>query len=149
MAFTHGRRAYEDDDEPMVTPKAQTQPEIPPCKYPVGTVFSSGLFEGLCVIRRARLSWCYDYESVAPRNGRSFGGDDAPEGFFDRQCTVVPPDPYQVGTSHVVDAGVLGRGVVCILAREGDSLTFSTFSYGDGGMKFSVTLAEFEKAVVK
>jgi hypothetical protein len=119
-------------------------PEIPPCKYPVGTVLVSDEWVAPVIIRRATLSWVYGYESTTTVGRHSFGGDDVPQPWLDRHSTIVPPDPYPVGSEHVVDLGLLGRQTVRVTNREGERVTVVL-----GAHQCKTTVAEFEKAVVK
>jgi hypothetical protein len=117
-------------------------PEIPPCKYPVGTVLTQlGKYRpGQTTIRGARLAWVYDYDAIsgdAPMTGVA-------ESNMDQHFTIAPPDPYPVGSEHVVDLGLLGRQTAKVVHRDGDVVTFVAMMHQD-----TATVAEFEKAVVK
>jgi hypothetical protein len=117
-------------------------PEIPPCKYPVGTVLTQlgKDSSGPKTVRSARLVWMYDYTptSGTPRL------ENVEERIIDLYYTVVSPDPYPVGSEHVVDLGLLGRQTAKVVSRDGDVVTFVVMMHQD-----MATVAEFEKAVVK
>jgi hypothetical protein len=119
-------------------------PEIPPCKYPVGTVLVSDEWVTPVIIRRATPSWVYGYESTTTVGRHSFGGDDVPQPWLDRHSTIVQPDPYPVGSEHVVDLGLLGRQTAKVVSRDGDLLSFVVV-----GHQQATGVAWFEKAVVK
>jgi hypothetical protein len=117
-------------------------PEVPPCKYPVGTVLTQlGKYRpGQTTIRSARLAWVYDYDAIsgdAPMTGVA-------ESAMDQYFTIVPPDPYPVGSEHVVDLGLLGRQTAKVVRRDGDVVTFVVVMH-----QHMATVAEFDKAVVK
>jgi hypothetical protein len=117
-------------------------PEIPTCKYPVGTVLTQlGKYRpGQTTVRAARLAWVYDYDAIsgdAPMTGVA-------ESTMDRGFFVAPPDPYPVGSEHVVDFGLLGKLTVTVTSREGERVTFVF-----GAHQCIATVDGFEKAVVK
>jgi hypothetical protein len=117
-------------------------PEIPPCKYPVGTVLTQlGKYRpGQTTVRAARLAWVYDYDAIsgdAPMTGVA-------ESTMDRRFFVAPPDPYPVGSEHDVDLGLLGRQTAKVVSRDGDLLSFVVV-----GHQQATGVAWFEKAVVK
>ena len=117
-------------------------PEIPPCKYPVGTVLRP---IGSCVptatVREARLAWVYGYDKPSERDDLI---PNVSEATIDRHYLIAPPDPYPVGSEHVVDLGLFGRQTAQIVRRDGNVVTFVVMMHQD-----MATVAEFEKAVVK
>jgi hypothetical protein len=117
-------------------------PEVPPCKYPVGTIIRFTDWDRCreaTTITAARLSWVYSYEHPV-RSGKA----ESDELELDTYAVVVPPDPYPVGSEHVVDLGLLGKQTAKVVRREGDVVTFAARGCHD-----VATVAEFEKAVVK
>jgi hypothetical protein len=114
-----------------------TEEPAPPCKYPVGTVIYRGTIPR--TITATRLAWVYDYllEGFRPTRG-------VYEAAIDAEFTLAPPDPYPVGSEHVVDLGFFGCQTAKVVAREGDGITFIAVEH-----RLTSTLAEFEKAVVK
>jgi len=116
-------------------------PEIPPCKYPVGTVLRLGCSpcQKPTTVTAAKLSWVYSY--VHPDNGDATEGDELK---LDRHYVVAPPAPYPVGSEHVVDLGLLGKLTVTVTSREGERVTFVF-----GAHQCIATVDGFEKAVVK
>jgi hypothetical protein len=116
-------------------------PEIPPCKYPVGTVLQHGGYHPeRATVRAARLAWVYDCDTICgdtPMIGIA-------EATIDQHYLIVPPDPYPVGSEHVVDLGLLGKQTAKVVHRDGDVVTFVVMMHQD-----MATVAEFEKAVVK
>jgi hypothetical protein len=119
-------------------------PEIPPCKYPVGTVIRLGDWSPCqkpTTVTAAKLSWVYSY--VHPSHGDEA---EAAETQLDRHYVVVPPDPYQPETMHLCDFGALGARTVKVIERKDNWLTARCIAYD---FTFGVLVAEFEKAVVK
>jgi hypothetical protein len=115
-------------------------PKIPPCKYPVGTVLQHLDDENLRnTVRGARLSWRYDLNISG-----SLAAQGVEEETIDTYYTVAPPDPYPVGSEHVVDLGLLGRQTAKVVHRDGDLLSFVVV-----GHQQATGVAWFEKAVVK
>jgi hypothetical protein len=120
----------------------QPTPEVPPCKYPVGTVLRLGDWSPCqkpTTVTAARISWVYSY--LHPSHGDE---TDASESMLDRHYTVVPPDPYPVGSEHVVDLGLLGRQTAKVVSRDGDLLSFVVLQHQQ-----ATGVAFFKKAVVK
>ena len=119
----------------------EPSPEIPPCKYPVGTVLQHCVYDPkFATVQAARLAWVYDYDTIrgnAPMIGIA-------ETVIDQHYTVVPPDPYPVGSEHVVDLGLLGRQTAKVVHRDGDLLSFVVLQHQQ-----ATGVAFFEKAVVK
>jgi hypothetical protein len=153
--FTHGRRDYEDDE--IETPKITSgkhispaearlgmasAPEIPPCKYPVGTVLQRYGDDSSSArrirITHARLMWVYDWVNIDTDLPHFY----APELHLSQYCAV-PPDPYPVGSEHDVDLGLLGAQTAKVVSRDNGVVTFEAL-----GSRRIVTVAEFEKAVV-
>jgi hypothetical protein len=117
-------------------------PEVPPCKYPVGTVLQhkhDRKHDTFTVIS-TQLAWDYALRindgSAATMNRYDI--------HLDQHYTIVLPDPYPVGTEHVVALGLLGKQMVTVTSREGERVTFVF-----GAHQCIATVDGFEKAVVK
>ena len=119
-------------------------PEVPPCKYPVGTVIRLGDWSPCqkpTTVTTAKLSWVYSY--LHPSHGDD---TEAAESMLDRHYVVVPPDPYQPGTMNLCDFGALGARTVKVIERKDSLITARCIAYD---FTFGLTVAEFEKAVAK
>jgi hypothetical protein len=113
--------------------------DVPPCKYPPGTMLRNN--SRVFTITAARLGWVYDWSE---RDGP--GGHSATEsGFAD--CTVLLPDPYQVGSVHVIDCGPAGLWDVQITCRNGDKVAFINASINITE-EYETTLNTFIQAVI-
>jgi len=122
----------------------EPEPEVPPCKYPAGTVIRLGDWSPCqkpTTVTAARLSWVYSY--LHPSHGDE---TEAAEPQLDRHYVVVPPDPYQPGTMHLCGFGALGVRTVKVIERKGNWITARCIAYD---FTFGLTVAGFEKAVVK
>jgi len=115
-------------------------PEIPPCKYPVGTVLRhrDGRAHNRFAVIGTQLVWDY----VLQTNDGTVVNRHGP--YVDQYFTDAPPDHYPVGSEHVVDLGLLGRQTVTVTNREGERVTVVV-----GSMQCTTTVSGFDKAVVK
>jgi len=121
------------------------KPEIPPCKYPVGTRLKNknGPGHSPLRIKSARLAWVYDTSSE--------------EGFYEPQAVSEAklaenyicewPGQYGTNTKHRVGLGLLGVCEVEITNRNSDTVWFLV--EGTSRREHVISFAEFEKAVVK